>query len=158
MTNKMTNNEILATVGDLLEVLRQPDLDPMLVAILESLPLTSDTLVKLLTVLASRAGSMTLEVAGVDPRNMTGRVRPQYALPDADMSDHAKAGATLIGLGCNFLLAEGADAEEEAARVLDAAVTAAVARGQAHTFLVLGEILGHIRRLIHGDTRGVIRA
>lgn len=157
MTNKLTNDQVLATVGDLLEVLRQPDPDPMLMTILESLPLTSDTLIKLLTVLASRAGQMTLDVAGVDPRSMTGRVRPQYALPDADMSDHAKAGATLLGLGCNFLLAEGAEAEEEAASVLDAAVTAAVARSQAHTFLVLGEILGHIRRLIDGDTRGVIR-
>lgn len=157
MTNRLTNEQVVATVGDLLEVLRQPDRDPMLIAILESLPLTSDNLIKLLTVLASRAGQATLEVAGVDPRNMTGRVRPQYALPAADMSDHAKTGGTLIGLGCNFLLAEGAAAEIEAASVLDDAVAAAVARGPEHTFLVLGEILGHIRRLIDGDTRGVIR-
>ncbi|MEU4386612.1 hypothetical protein [Promicromonospora sp. NPDC023805] len=158
MTAKMTNEQVVATVGDLLEVLRQPDRDPMLIAILESLPLTSDTLIKVLTVLSSRAGQMTLEAAGVDPRNMTGRVRPQYALPADDMSDHAKTGATLLGLGCNFLLAEGAAAEMEAASSLDAAVTTAVARGPQHTFLVLGEILGHIRRLIDGDTRGVIRA
>lgn len=157
MTSKMTHEEVLATVGDLLEVLRQPDRDPMLMAILESLPLTSDTLIKLLTVLASRAGQATLEVGGVDPRSMTGRVRTQYALPAEDMSDHAKTGGTLIVLGCNFLLAEGAAAEIEAASVLDDAVTAAVARGPEHTFLVLGEILGHIRRLITGDTRGVIR-
>jgi hypothetical protein len=156
MTNKMTNEQVMATVGDLIEALRQPDRDPKLTAILLSLPLTSETLIKLLTVLASRAGQMTLEAAGFDPRDTTGRVRPQFALPADDMSDHAKAGAALISLGCNFLLAE--DDEGEAALALDRAATAAVARGERHTFLVLGEILGHMRRLIDGDTRGVIRA
>jgi hypothetical protein len=144
----------MATVGDLLEVLRRPDRDPMLFAILESLPLTADTLVKLLTVLASRAGQMTLDVAGVDPRNMTGRARTQYALPADDVSNHTKTASELIRLGCNFLLAEDAG---QAALELEDAVTAAVAWGPEHTFLVLGEVLGHIRRLIHGDTRGVIR-
>jgi hypothetical protein len=155
MTDKMTDDQVLATVGDLLEVLRQPDRDPMLFAILESLPLTADTLVKLLTVLASRAGQMTLDVAGVDPKAMTGRVRTQYALPDDDVSNHIKTAAELVRLGCNYLLAEGD--EGVAALALDDAVRTAVGRGPKHTFLVLGEILGHIRRLIHGDTRGVIR-
>lgn len=155
MTKKMTNDQVLATVGDLLAVLRQPDRDPLLFAILESLPLTPDTLVKLLTVLASRAGQMTLDVAGVDPRDMTGRVRTMYALPADDVSAHTKAGAELIRLGCNLLLVE--DDADEAAGALDDAATATVNRGPEHTFLVLAEILGHIRRLIHGDTRGVIR-
>jgi hypothetical protein len=156
MKPKMTDEQVMATVGDLLEVLRQPDRDPMLVAILESLPLTSDTLIKLLTVLASRAGEMTLDVAGVDPRSMTGRVRAQYALPAEDVSNHTKTSAALISLACNYLLAE--DHQHEAAVYLHDAVTAAVGRGPEHTFLVLGDILGHIRRLIEGDTRGVIRA
>lgn len=155
MTSRLTNEQVLATVGDLLEVLKTPGRDPMLVAILESLPLTSDNLIRLLTVLASRAGQMTLDVAGVDPRSMTGRVRPNYALPADDVSNHAKTAGLLVSLGCNFLLAEGD--EGVAALALDDAVTTAVARGPEHTFLVLGEVLGHIRRLIDGDTRGVIR-
>lgn len=154
MTRQMSNTEVLDAIGQLLEVLNRPDPDPELWQILGALPLTSRNVTSLIDALAVHAGSMTLQAAGVDD-GATARVSLMYRLPPADVSDHCKTAAELVRMGCDFLLAYPDD--EEPSRVLNLAVAAAVRRSPEHAILVLGEVLGHIRRLLVGDTRGVIR-
>jgi hypothetical protein len=159
MTRQMDNREVIEVIGQLLEVLNEPDPDPFLFQILETLPLNTGNVTRILSALAVRAGGMTLQAAGVDDDH-TARVSLVFKIPADDISDHCKTAADLVRLACDFLLAAAPvddTAVDEPARVLNEAVATVVARGSEHAFLVLGEVLGHIRRLLVGDTRGVIR-
>lgn len=155
MSHQLSDIEVLDVIGQMLEALKQPDPDPMVFRILESLPLTRENVTSLMGALACSAAGITLEAAGINDGDMA-RISLIYALPPEDISDHHKTAAELVRMGCDFLLAP--DGDEGPAQVLNMAVVAAVGRSPVHTFLTLGELLAHIRRLLVGDTRGVIRA
>jgi hypothetical protein len=152
--HEMSNVEVLLTIGDLLEVLKQPDPDADVSRIMESLPLTCATITQLLGALAVRAASMTLDIAGVDT---TGPVTVELVanMPADDIPEFAKTAAELARMGCDFLIATGYD-EDPAASALNEAAHTAAHRGPEFASLVLGELLGRIRRLMTGDTREVI--
>lgn len=156
MRHAMSNVEVIDAIGRMVAVLNEPDPDPEIWDILMSLPLDSHNVRRIVGAMAVRAAGMTLEAAGLDTGTETGRVRLLYAIPPDDISDHAKAAAELVRLGCDFLIASPDD-EAEAEKLQDV-VWQVVHRGPAHAFLVLGEIMGHIRRIVMGDLRGVIRA
>lgn len=153
-THEMSNIEVLDVIGQLLEKLTQPDPDPDLLSrILESLPCDCATFTRLLGALAVRAGSITLEVAGVD---MSAAVEVELVsfMPADDVSGFTKTAGELVRMGCDFLLAAGDD--DPPAQALNEAAHAAAHRGPEFAFLVLSELLGRIHRLLRGDTREVI--
>jgi hypothetical protein len=153
--HQMSSTEILLTMGDLLEVLKQPDPDANVNRILGSLPPTCGTFTGLLGALAVRAASMTLDIAGIDTSRPV-RVELVSNMPADDIPGFAKTAGELVRLGCDWLLVPP-DGDEPAAKALNEAAHAAAHRGPESTLLVLGELLGRIRRLQHGDTREVIR-
>jgi hypothetical protein len=158
MTRELTNDEVLATTEEMLAILREPDPDPMLFGLLQALPLTSANLTKVLASVATAAATATLQAAGVDLDDPAERarfsVRTRTAMPVDDTAGFELAAGELVNLGCDFLLA---DDDADQAEALRAATQRVVARGPAFTFLTLGASLAHLRRLLHGDTRGVIR-
>jgi hypothetical protein len=150
---QLSSTEILLTIGDLLEVLKQPDPDADVSRLLESLPPTCGTFTELLGALAVRAASMTLDIAGVDTSRPV-RVEVVSNRPADDVPGFAKTAAELARMGCNFLIA--APGDEQPAQALNEAVYAAAHHGPEFANLVLSELLGRISRLQHGDTREVI--
>lgn len=151
--HEMSKVEVLDIIGQLLEKLAQSAPDSEVFGVLERLPATCGTFTPLLGALAVRAGSITLEVAGVD---VSGTVEVELVsfLPADDVPEFAKTAAQLVALGCDFLVAGPDDAP--AARALNEASHAAAHRSSQFAFLVLSELLGCIRRLLSGDTREVI--
>lgn len=154
MTRQMSNVEILDIIGQMLEKLNQPEPDDDLFRILESLPLTCDTVSRLLGALAVRAGAITLEVAGVDVESGNVSVELVSFRPADDVPEFAKTAAELVRLGCDFLIA--APDDDPAAQALNKVAHAAAHRSPEFAFLLLGELLARIRRLLRGDTREVI--
>lgn len=158
MTRNLTTDEVLAIVEEMLTILREPDPDPMLFGLLYKLPLSVPNLIKLLAALATTAGSATLQAAGVDlddpAERSRFRVRTHTLMPLDDTAGFERAAAELVSLGCTFILI---DEDAEHAASLEDATTRVVERGPEFTFLTLGATLAHLRRLLHGDTRGVIR-
>lgn len=151
---EMSNTELLLTLGELLEKLKQPDPDADVSRILESLPMDCATFTRLLGAVAVRAASITLDVSGIDTSRPV-RVELVANMPADDIPEFAKTAAELVRLGCDFLIT--APDDDPAAQALNEAAHAAAHRGPEFAFLVLGELLGRIRRLLRGDTREVIR-
>lgn len=158
MTRELTDAEVLATTEEMLAILREPDPDPMLFGLLYALPLSGRNLTKLLGAVATTAGTATLQAAGVDLDDPAERarfsVRTRTSMPADDTPGFEMAAGELVNLGCAFVLA---DDDADQVEALQAAANRVVARGPEFTFLTLGAALAHIRRLLHGDTRGVIR-
>lgn len=158
MTRELTHAEVLATTEEMLTILREPDPNPALFGLLYSLPLTGTNLSKLLGAVACTAATATLQAAGVDlddpAERARFRVRTRTAMPAADTAGFELAAGELVNLGCAFILT---DDDVDQAEALAAAANRVVARGPDFTFLTLGATLAHLRRLLHGDTRGVIR-
>lgn len=158
MTRELTNAEVLATTDELLTILRKPDPDPALLDLLYALPPSGANLTKLLAAVAITAGTATLQAAGVDLDDPAERgrfrTRTHTAMPVDDTAGFELAAAELVNLGCAFVLA---DDDDDQADALAAAANDVVTRGAEFTFLTLGAELSHLRRLLNGDTRGVIR-
>ncbi|MFI6424760.1 hypothetical protein [Promicromonospora sp. NPDC050880] len=158
MTRELTDAEVLATTEEMLAILREPDPDPMLFGLLYSLPLSGPNLAKVLGAVGTTAGMATLQAAGVDLDDPVERarfsVRTHTTMPADDTAGFELAAGELVNLGCAFVLA---DDDFNEAGALAAATNRIVARGPEFTFLTLGAVLSHIRRILHGDTRGVIR-
>jgi hypothetical protein len=151
----MSNAELLLTIGQILERLKQPDPDADVNRLLESLPMGCATITPLLGALAIRAASITLDIAGVDIEAGPVTVELVANMPADDIPGFAKTAGELARLGCDFMIATGA-AEERASRALSEAAHAAAHQGPEFANLVLSELVGRIRRLQHGDTREVI--
>jgi hypothetical protein len=158
MTRALTNAEVLAATDEIVTILRKPDPDPALLDLLYALPLSGANLAKLLAAVAITAGTGTLQAAGVDlddpAERARFRTRTRTAMPVEDTAGFELAAAELVNLGCAYVLA---DDDSDRADALAFAANDVVARGADFTFLTLGAALSHLRRLLHGDTRGVIR-
>lgn len=158
MTRELTDAEVLSTVEQMLAILREPDPDPDLFGLLYALPLSAANLAKLLGAVATTAGTATLQAAGVDLDDPVERarfsVRTRTTMPAADTAGFELEAAELINLGCAFVLA---DVDLVQVQALAAATNRVVARDPEFTFLTLAAMLTHLRRLLHDDTRGVIR-
>jgi hypothetical protein len=151
----MSNTELLLTIGQILERLKQPDPDADVSRILASVPMDCANTTRLLGALAVRAASITLEIAGVDIEAGPVTVELVANMPADDIPGFAKTAGDLARLGCHFLIATAA-AEDPAARALNEAAHAAAHQGPEFANLVLSELLGRISRLLAGDTREVI--
>lgn len=158
MTHELTNAEVLAITQRMLAILRAPDPDPMLFGLLYEVPLTAVNLTKLLGAVSTTAATATLEAAGVDLDDAHDRatfsVQTRTTMPADDTAGFELAAGQLTNLACAFVLADNDDAE---AAALQAAAEHAVARGREFTLLTLGAMLTHLRRILNGDMRGVIR-
>lgn len=158
MTRELTNDEVLAITKRMVTILREPDPDPMLFGMLYEVPLTAVNLTKLLGAVATTAATATLQAAGVDLDDPLERasfsVRTRTTMPADDTARFELAAGELTNLACLFVLADD-DAAQSAA--LQAAAERVVAGGREFTLLTLGAMLKHLRRLLNGDTRGVIR-
>lgn len=158
MSHELTNAEVLAITQRMVTILRDPDPDPMLFGLLYEVPLTAANLTLLLAAVATAAATASLQAAGVDLDDAGERaaftVRTRTTMPAADTAGFELAAGELTNLACAFVLADD-DAAESAA--VQAAAERVVTRGREFTLLTLGAMLTHLRRLLNGDTRGVIR-
>lgn len=163
MTRELTNDEILATTGEIVAILRRPDSDDSaLHDLLLAFPLSGKNLSNLLGAVATTAATATLQAAGVDLDDPAERahfgVRTRTALPPEDTATFELAAGELINRGCAFILAPDFPGDLDEVVSLGDAANGVVARGPEFTFLTLSAMLGHLRRLLHGDLRGVIRS
>lgn len=158
MSHELTNAEVLAITQRMVTILRDPDPDPMLFGLLYEVPLTAANLTLLLAAVATTAATASLQAAGVDLDDASERaaftVRTRTTMPADDTAGFELAAGELTNLACAFVLADD-DAAESAA--VQAAAERVVTRGREFTLLTLGAMLTHLRRLLNGDMRGVIR-
>ena len=153
MTRILSNEEVLDVVERITDVMSGPG-DVDVYPILDPLPLTSDNVIRILSALTVAAAAATLTAAGIDPAETTARVRANYAMPADDIPGFAKEAAQLVTMGCDFLLAHHDDLANDA--LIRAVTHVVTAHGPEFAFLAMGEVLACIRRLLHGDTRGVL--
>ena len=146
------DSEILATVQEMLHVLAQPDPDPELFRILESKPLSTMYVTKLIGATAVAAAGMTLKASPVPRADVTAVHVGYNAHPD-DIPGWQKDSADLIALACDFLLTSDDDGQAQA---LQAACLTLAQRDPQYALLALADLLAHMRRLLEGDTRGVV--
>lgn len=163
MTRELTEDEILATTEEIVRILRRSssaaDDDGALFALIQALPLTAGNVSKLLGAVATTAATATLEAAGVDlddpDKHVHYDVRTRTTLPPEDTATFELAAGHLVNLGCAFILAPDDRDTAEVAALADASEDV-VSTGIEYAFLTLGAMLGHLRRLLHGDFRGVM--
>lgn len=159
MSREMTDDEVVAVVEALVGTLREPDPDPVLFQILYTVPLSPLNLTKILGAVATAAATATLQAAGVDlddPADRARRwVRMHTIMPADDTADWEKSAGELVAVACAFVLASDEHNADRAQALADASSLVAL-RGSEYLFRTLAATLAHIRRLVHGDTRGVV--
>lgn len=159
MTRTMSDGEILGTVAQMLRTLTEPDPDPYLFRILEDLPLGAPlNMSKLLGAVGVAAATVTLKAAGIhtdEDRAAVAHVGMGFDAAPDDVPAWAKDAVQLIAAACNFQVAPaGADSPQADAVTLEAQAIAT--QGTEYALRAMGDVLGHIRHLTHGDARGVM--
>lgn len=161
MTREMTNGEVIAVVEVLVGSLREPVPDPVLFQILYSVPLSPTNMAKILGVVATTAATATLRAAGVDLDDPADRarfgVRSHTVMPPDDTPDWEKTAGELVAVACGFVLTDP-DPDSDQAQALADACSLVALQGPDYLFRTLAATLAHLRRLLHGDMRGLVIA
>jgi hypothetical protein len=152
--NHMTNDEVLETVDSLVTVLHSPEPDGDLFHLLYDRPLNAHNVGRILAALAIRDAEMTFQAVGLDRTHVDRVALTTFAHPD-DLPDWNKAAGALLVDACNYVLVDATGGVEELAK-LTAAVDEIVGRGPAFAFRCLGDVLAHIRLLIHGGGQAAV--
>lgn len=161
MTRTMSDEDIAAVAEQMITILSDPDPDPMLFGVLESLPLTKLNLTKIMLTLAVADAGMSFRALGIDLDDPTARadvtlVNLGFHLPPDDMPDFEKAAGELLVLAAELLLMD-VERSEAQGKALAKRTAEIVEKSPEFAFWTLSATLSHMRSLLWGDTRGVER-